>query len=341
MVAVLIQMGALIMCGAVWRIIRPGGLDADHTRLVLTTLVFNLLLPMLVLSVLWKASLGAAALKMAGFSAAIIFFGAGLVWLAGRLRKLDPRRQGAAMLGVAFSNVTYMGLPVLEQTFGPWARSIAIQVDMFAALPLVMTFGVFIAKRYGTPAAGDGSLLRPLLVNPPLWAAGLGLGLNLTAVPEPVWMERFLASPSAAVVPLMLISLGLGLRWNSWHHRNLPLAAVVVLFKMMALPLFGLWLAYKLGFRGDTLAALVLEAAMPSMLLGVVYCDRYRLDTSFYAMVVTLTTACAMVSLPFWHGQAAAWPWAAATNEITRATSNGQPISISDAASRSTGILMP
>ncbi|MGZ8243903.1 AEC family transporter [Methylomagnum sp.] len=301
-------MGALIVCGAVWRIIKPGGLDTDQTRVALTTLVFNLLLPALVLSVLWKAKLGADTLKIAGFSAAIIFFGAGLVWLAGRLRRMDPRRLGSAMLGVAFSNVTYMGLPVLEQTFGPWARSIAIQVDMFAGLPLVLTFGVLIAKHYGTPADGEGSLLRPLLVNPPLLAAGVGLGLNLAGIAEPVWMERFLASPSAAVVPLMLISLGLGLRWDSWRRRNLPLATVVVALKMMAVPLFGLWLAGGLGFRGDTLAALVLEAGMPSMLLGVVYCDRYRLDTSFYAMVVTLTTAVAMVSLPFWHERAAAWP---------------------------------
>lgn len=308
MVAVLIQMGALIMCGAVWRIIRPGGLDADHTRVVLTTLVFNLLLPALVLSVLWTAKLGADTLKISAYGAALIFFGAAMTWLVARFRRIEPQRLGAAMLGIAFSNVTYMGLPVLEHTFGPWARSIVIQIDLFASMPLVLTFGVFLAKHYGTPSDGEPPLLRPLLFNPPLWSAGLALGLNLGGVPQPMWAERFLAPLSSAVVPLMLISLGLGLRWNSWHHRNLPLAGLVLLLKMMALPLFGLWLAYALGFRGDMLAALVLEAAMPSMLLGVVYCDRYRLDTSFYAMVVTLTTAFAMVSLPFWHERAAAWP---------------------------------
>ena len=72
----------------------------------------------------------------------------------------------------------------------------------------------------------------------------------------------------------------------------------------MAAPALGLWLALRLGFQGDTLAALVLEAAMPSMVLGVVYCDRYRLDTAFYALVVSLSTVTALVSLPFWYGQA-------------------------------------
>jgi hypothetical protein len=82
----------------------------------------------------------------------------------------------------------------------------------------------------------------------------------------------------------------------------------VVAAKLLAAPLFGLWLAWTLGFRGDTLAALVLEAAMPSMLFGVVYCDRYRLDGGFYALAVLLTTLFATVTLPLWHRWVSALP---------------------------------
>lgn len=308
MASVLIQMGAMILCGALWRIIRPGGLDADQTRAVLTTLVFYLLLPALVLSVLWTADLGLDSLKISLYGIALVGFGAILVWLTARLRRIEPRRLGAAMLAAAFANVTYLGLPVLEHTFGPWARSIAIQIDLFAGLPLVLTFGVLLARHYGSPTAAESHPLRPLLANPPLWAATAAVALNLGGVGKPVWAERFLAPLSAAVVPLMLISLGLGLSWNAWHARNLPLAGLVLLFKLLAAPAFGLWLAILLGFRGDTLSALTLEAAMPSMVLGVVYCDRYRLDTAFYAMVVTLTTVCALFSLPFWFDRAKSVP---------------------------------
>jgi hypothetical protein len=44
----------------------------------------------------------------------------------------------------------------------------------------------------------------------------------------------------------------------------------------------------------------VLEAAMPSMVLGIVLCDRYRLDSSLYAMTVTVSTALSIVTLPMW-----------------------------------------
>lgn len=306
MVAVLTQMGALILCGAAWRIIRPGGLDADQARVVLTTLVFNLMLPGLVLDVLWRADLGMQTVRIAAFGAGIVLAGFGIAWLATRFLRMTPERRGAAILAVTFANVTYMGLPVLEQALGPWARAIAIQLDLFASMPLVLTLGVLISRHYGTASAGERGLLRPLLVNPPLWSALLAMALNLCAVPRPDWAGRSLAWLAQPVVPLMLLALGLGLRWNSWRWGSLPLGGVVLALKLMAAPLFGLWLAGELGFRGATLTALVLESAMPSMLLGVAYCDRYRLDTAFYAMMVTLTTLGAMLSLPFWQQQAIA-----------------------------------
>jgi len=40
---------------------------------------------------------------------------------------------------------------------------------------------------------------------------------------------------------------------------------------------------------------------MPSMVLGIVICDRFNLDTSLYAAAVTVTTAMSLLTLPLWH----------------------------------------
>jgi hypothetical protein len=64
MVSLLAQMGLPIFCGIAWGIIKPVGLDADLARRVLTMVVFNLLLPALVLSVLWRSDIGLEALKI-------------------------------------------------------------------------------------------------------------------------------------------------------------------------------------------------------------------------------------------------------------------------------------
>jgi len=34
--------------------------------------------------------------------------------------------------------------------------------------------------------------------------------------------------------------------------------------------------------------------------LGLVICDRFKLDTALYASVVTLTTGLSIISLPIW-----------------------------------------
>ena len=142
-------MALLIFCGAAWRIIKPGGMTADQTRQTLTAVVFYLFLPALVLSVLWHAELGLESVKISAFGMLNILFGAALIWPLSLFRKIPPARLGAAMLATAFANVTFLGLPVLEQTFGHWARSIAIQIDLFAHTPLLFTFGIVVAHHYG------------------------------------------------------------------------------------------------------------------------------------------------------------------------------------------------
>ena len=62
---VLFQMAGLILCGVAWRVFRPAGLQAVETRKVLTSLVYYLLLPALVLSVLWSTDLGEQSLIIA------------------------------------------------------------------------------------------------------------------------------------------------------------------------------------------------------------------------------------------------------------------------------------
>ncbi len=100
----------------------------------------------------------------------------------------------------------------------------------------------------------------------------------------------------------MLFALGLALSWKAVTLRNLPYVTPVILIKMALMPLFAMILVQHLDFEGAYKAAAVLEMAMPSMVLGIVLCDRYHLDSSLYAMTVTLTTLLSLFTLPFWHG---------------------------------------
>ncbi|MEQ1531148.1 MAG: AEC family transporter [Methylococcales bacterium] len=297
----LIQMTLLMACGTVWRIIRPGGLSAEQTRLVLTTVVYYLLLPAMVLAVLWKADIGLHSLQYTLLGIASILFAMFCIWLVGMCFKFAHPKLGAMILAAAFPNVTYLGLPVLEQTFGSWARSVAIQIDLFATAPLLFTLGIMVVRHYGEDRSEHPKSVLSFLNAPPFWAAGIAVLLNINAVKAPDWLLGVLEKLASAVVPLMLFSLGLALSWQAVRARNIPYVIPVIVIKMVLMPLFAMVIMHYLSIPGAYRAAAVLDIAMPSMVLGIVFCDRYHLDSSLYAMAVTVTTALSLLSLPFWH----------------------------------------
>jgi len=293
------QAAILIACGVLWRVFTPQGLDADTLRNSLTSVVYVLLLPALVLVVLWRADLSLDALRVAILAMIGIAVGMGTAWLWFRRQRPASAAMGALLLAAAFPNATYMGLPVLEASLGSWARAVAIQYDLFACTPLLLSAGVMLAQHYG----GVGERAHPLhnLVRvPPLWAAIMGVTLNLLDIPLPSLLGGVMDMLAAGVVPLMLFSLGLGLRWGSGWGKRVSLVLPVVVIQLLVTPLI-VWGGSDLtGLVGQVRTAVVLEAAMPSMVLGIVLCDRYRLDSSLYAMAVTLSTALSALTLPLW-----------------------------------------
>jgi predicted permease len=98
----------------------------------------------------------------------------------------------------------------------------------------------------------------------------------------------------------MLFSLGLGLRWDADALGRMPALIPVLLIQLVLTPLAVWGFAGLLGLQGGMLTGVVLEAAMPAMVLGIVLCDRFGLDTALYAMAVTLSTALSMLTLPLW-----------------------------------------
>jgi len=299
MLDVLLQMAFLVVCGVVWRIAKPGGLDVDQIRQALTGLVYYLLLPALVLNVLWHAPLSLDTPRIALSAASGVIGGLLLSWAICRKQQMPRAAVGTVMLAAAFPNATYLGLPVLEAVLGPAGRSVAIQYDLFACTPLLLTVGISVAQYYGTHTTATHPAAA-ILKTPPLLAAILAVVLNLAGVPLPDVIHNWLGLMGGAVSPLMLIALGLSLRWDTLRVTHAWPVFIVAVIQLALMPIW-VWLAAQLfGLSGNTLAGVVLEAAMPSMVLGIVICDRYGLDTSLYAAAVTATTALSFITLPLW-----------------------------------------
>lgn len=295
----LLSMVILITCGVGWRYLSPGGVTADQARQVITSVVYYLLLPALVLFVLWRAPLGLSSIKISLLSAVGILTAMLISWLGCRSCRLPNAVTGAVVLAASFPNATYLGLPVLVALFGDWASSVAIQYDLFASTPLLFTVGILLAQYFGRDA-DSLSIISRLLHIPAMWAALIAILLNITGVPFPGLLQQTLSLLGESVIPLMLLALGMSLRWDALHWHRLPSVAVVVVIQLILMPLIVWSMASLLYLDSHLVAPVVLEGAMPSMVIGIVICDRYKLDTGIYAAAVTITTLLSLISLPLW-----------------------------------------
>ncbi len=289
----------MIISGVLWRLFRPLGSDPDQMRQALTSLVYVFLLPALVLLVLWRAPLGLDAIRITFISASCVFAGLLMARIWFHWQRVSSKTLGTVLIAGGWGNFTYLGLPVLEGTLGPWARAVAIQFDLFAATPLLLSLGIILASKYGDKPATDNIFIELLKV-PPIWAALAGITLNYFQVPMGGWLQDLLEMLAAGVIPLMLFATGLALRWVPGWRQRLPVVVPVLAIRLLIVPAAVLGFAVLLGVGGGLRTAVVLEAAMPSMVLGLVLCDRFGLDTNLYAEIVVVTTAMAAITLPLW-----------------------------------------
>jgi len=299
MIIVLLQMSLLIACGSFWKYHAPAHTSALAHRRALTDLVFIILLPALVLDVIWQVDLNSSSLQISLLAATGVTTGLVVMWLV--LKKLNTtnKQKGALLLAAAFPNATYLGLPVLDQVIGEHTRSIVLQYDLFACTPILLSGGMLLAKYFG----GQNTKVHPLrelTKIPPLWAVSIGILLNVTGVPRPDFVHSVLSVLSGGVVPLMLIVLGMSIRWHSLRLTFLKLLLPVVVIALLVGPLLVYLMSGVIGLDQQLMVPVTLLAAMPTMVFGIVICERYELDSELYAAAVTLTTICSLVTLPLW-----------------------------------------
>jgi predicted permease len=302
MFTVLAGMAAIIVAGIIWRIIL-GGKHAETIRGYLAKAVYEVFLPSLVLHVMWQTPVTLNVLRVPVVAAAgvlLSLLAAALIYGDGR-HFGGKRAAGAMLLASGFGNFTYLGLPVLTQTFGPWAQSVAIPFDLFASTPLLFTVGIMLARHYGTRAGTASPFVEALKV-PALWAAAGGVALSATGASMPGWLDETLGLLGAAVVPLMLLSIGMALSWQPGWVKRIPVLLPMLVIQLGLMPLI-VWAAcIGVGMPAELLAPSIIEGAMPCMVLGLVVCDRFKLDAGLYAEAVTVSTAASLLTLPLWLG---------------------------------------
>jgi predicted permease len=258
---------------------------------------FYLFAPALVFDGLVSSDVGATEF---GQIVAVVLLVTIVLWLVGavasRLLRLQGPTQAAFLAAVLLMNAGNYGLPVNLFAFGDAGLARAAIYFTMSAL-LNASLGVFLTAR---GHASTSLALRRMAGVPLVYAAIVGLILNLgqIALPEPLLKAVHLLGQAS--VPSMLVVLGIKLieTFRSQQRTfNLPALGTVAVLRLMVAPALAWAAAWALGIHGLDRNVAIVQSAMPTAVMTTILSTEFESDPPFAAMCVLVTTLTSLVTM--------------------------------------------
>ena len=270
----------------------------DNAPEVLNKVVLYLCLPASVLTYVPRLHLEWRLLGLAATPWLLMVATWVLVWAGSRVLQLDRARQGVLLLCVALGNTSFIGYPMVRALLGESALPYAVVYDQFGTFVLLSTFGLYVLAAYsGEARPGPRQMLERVLRFPPVWA--LLFALLLMPATPPHWIGAALKSLSDAMLPLVMLAVGLSIQLKL-PREELPALGYGLVLKLLVLPLLALPVAWSFGLSGDALRVGVLESAMPTMITAAALAMMQGLAPRLAAALVAYGIVLSLVTLPAW-----------------------------------------
>jgi malate permease and related proteins len=258
---------------------------------------FYLFAPALVFDSLANSTIGGAefgkiALALIGVTLVLWGLGEGL----GRLLRLKGLTLSAFLLSILLINAGNLGLPIVLFAFGQ--EGLARATAYYAVSSAISaSLGVYLAVR----GCSLGALpLRRLASVPLVYAATLGLAVNVLNLPVPEPLSKAIHLLGQASVPVMLVTLGLQLAQTGqdrWRGIHLPALATAVAARLLVSPALALLAAVVLGMSGLTRHVVIAESAMPTAVMTTIIAAEFECDNGFVTVAVLASTIFSLMTL--------------------------------------------
>jgi predicted permease len=241
--------------------------------------------PALIFSALASKDFDLAANALLIAASVGVVLGSGLLaWPVARLMKIDYRTLVPTAM---FNNCGNMGLPLAVLAFGQAGFSAMVALFTISNL-LQFTVGVRIIDHHAK--------LWQFLRNPMVWATALGFAFALTRPPMPDWAYHGIKMVGDALIPVMLISLGVRLyevRWDDWHIG--VIGGIVCPVTGIAMALL---LAPVLGLSETQRGLLILFGSLPPAVLNFMVAEQMRQEPAKVASIVLIGNVMSILFVP-------------------------------------------
>lgn len=259
----------------------------------LTNLLFYVLFPALILDGLVNTPFSPSELLQIGLGVLMLAVVTGVIAFGvARLLNLGRQTTSAFVLAVMLMNSANYGIPVNRFAFGEEGGQAAL-VFYMASVLISYTVGVYIASRGNV--TGREALMNVFKL-PLVYAAMLGLFLNLANWTLPTPIARATGLLAQGAVPTMLILLGIQLLQCKLQGNWRAIGAATGL-RLMVSPIVALILTQLLGMNQLFQDVSIVQAGMPTAVFVGVLTTKYNSDAPFATAVILVSTLLSVISL--------------------------------------------
>ncbi len=245
----------------------------------------NVLAPALIFSALASKEFDLAANRTLILGAFGVVVGSGLLaWPFAKLLHEDVRTFVPPMM---FNNCGNMGLPLAALAFGQVGLSAMVALFTVSNL-LHFTVGVHIVNRHAA--------FWPVFRNPMVIATFVGFAFAIVQPPMPDWLMLAIKMTGDAMIPLMLISLGVRMAAVTWSGWNLGMIGALVC------PLTGIAMAALMSpllhLDPTQQGLLILFGCLPPAVLNFMVAEQYDQEPAKVASIVLIGNVASIVFVP-------------------------------------------
>lgn len=279
LLGIIVPVFAVVALGWFW------GRRAQPDMSVVNRLSINVLAPALIFSALSSKSFDLWENRLLIAGSVGIVLGSGLLaWPFARLLRTDHRTFVPPMM---FNNCGNMGLPLAALAFGQAGFSAMVALFTISNL-LHFTLGAWMIDHH----ARFGSLLR----NPMVWSTFAGFAFALVQPPLPEVAAITFRIVGDALIPMMLLSLGVRLTSVRWDDARIGVVGGLVC------PLTGIAMAALLspvlGLDRTQQGLLILFGCLPPAVLNFMVAEQFKQEPGKVASIVLIGNLLSVVFVP-------------------------------------------
>ena len=265
------------------------GLDAR----TLTKFAYYVIVPCFIFNVFKDAVIPARlAVRMVLFMAAATLGTAVAAFLVARLLGHTGHMVAAFVLVGVFGNVGNFGLPIIEFKYGSEALVAASVYFLVGS-----SFGFMLGVTAATWHRGSGlSALWSVLKTPGIVAIFPAFAVNVLDLPVPVFVDRAVGLLAGALIPTMLVTLGVQLAGMGRLRLGRD-EAIAGALRLVVGPAIAFALAPLFGLTGIARGAGILQTSMPVAVLASLIALEHDLLPDFVTRTVLFSTIASAVTL--------------------------------------------